>query len=331
MMRCGLHTRPFFLLCTHVLFLLSLLLRQPVLALQSTTADSSDCTIRNASGQIEYDLRPLQLQGGSYVVNGFGSGYSFELNICRSLPGSSNETVAARWRAGEAKGTLGQTDDRLRLQGENVILEYSGGEVCANNSQKRQSAQVIFACDNGVTGLGSPEFLADWEQCAFVFLWRTPAACKVAIDNDNKAADNDIAADDDEPKDNPTGDNDAQGTSRGAVVFVAVFVFGTIYMLGGFLYNRVLNMSSGLRGIEQLPNYIFWRAIYLFGKRIVVGVASGTMYVVDLARGRRRGLIRIDSAELNMRSEIFDSENEFPDDDDDDNASYGDNRALTRA
>ncbi|KAJ2862527.1 Cation-independent mannose-6-phosphate receptor CI-MPR [Coemansia erecta] len=295
----------------------------------ASPADSSDCTIRNASGQIEYDLRPLQLQGGSYVVNDFGSGYSFELNVCRPLPGSSNAAVAARWRIGEAKGTLGQTDDRLRLQGKNVVLEYSGGEVCANNSQKRQSAQVTFACDNGVTGLGNPEFLAEWEQCAFVFLWRTPTACKVDIanDNNNKEAGNSIAAGD-APKDSPTGDNDAHGTSRGAVVFVAVFVFGSIYMLGGFLYNRVLNMSSGLRGIEQLPNYIFWRAIYLFGKRIAVGVAGGTTYVVDLARGRRRGLIRIDSAELNMRNEIFDSENEFLDDGDDD-ASYGDNRALT--
>ncbi|KAJ1663709.1 Cation-independent mannose-6-phosphate receptor CI-MPR [Coemansia sp. RSA 1646] len=286
-----------------------------------TAADSSDCTIRNVSGQIEYDLRSLQLKSGSYAVDGLESGYNFELNICLHLPGSNSTSIAARWQTYEERGTLGLTNDRLRLQGENVILEYTDGDICANIPQKRQSAQITFICDNGVTGLGKPEFIGEWEQCAFMFLWRTSAACKVSIDDSNKASGDGIAADD-------GTEDDARGTSRGAVVFVAAFVFGSIYMLGGFLYNRVLNMSSGLRGIEQLPNYRFWRAIYLFGKRVVVSAVSGAMYVVDLVRGRPRGLIRIDSAELNMRSEIFDSANEFPDDDDD--ANYSDDRGLSR-
>ncbi|KAJ2645770.1 hypothetical protein GGH99_008177, partial [Coemansia sp. RSA 1285] len=128
---------------------------------------------------------------------------------------------------------------------------------------------------------------------------------------------------------NDTDDN-MQSTSRGAMIFVAVFVFGSIYMLGGILYNRVMNMSSGLRGAEQLPNYRFWRAIYLFCKQIVVGVTNGTIQLVDLARGRRRGLIRIDSAELHMRSEIFDSTNEYPDDDDDNGTSYRHDHGLVR-
>ncbi|KAJ2551468.1 Cation-independent mannose-6-phosphate receptor CI-MPR [Coemansia sp. RSA 1933] len=323
MMQFKSKARLYISLPTFLLLLLSLLW-QPVLALPSASAESSDCTIRGPSSQLEYDLRPLQLQSGGYVVDGLQSGYSFELGICRPLSDSSNTSVAARWQVGEATGAMGQANDRLSLLGDNVILEYTSGDICANSSQKRQSTQITFVCDTGVAGIGRPEFIAEWEQCAFIFLWRTPAACKIKAADDGIAADNDANDDDTEDDDHPAA------TSRGAAIFVAAFVFGSIYMLGGFLYNRVLNMSSGLRGIEQLPNYRFWRAIYLFGKHIVVGVASGIMFVVDFARRHRTGLIRIDSAELNMRSQIFDSTSEVPDLDDDE-ASYGDDRAATRA
>ncbi|KAJ2660950.1 Cation-independent mannose-6-phosphate receptor CI-MPR [Coemansia sp. RSA 1200] len=208
-------------------------------------------------------------------------------------------------------------------------MEYTGGDVCKNVPQKRQSAQVVFSCDNSIAdGPGKPEFIAEWEHCVFMFLWRTPVACRNGFNNNS--SNNVISEGESVFTASKDTDDNMQNTSRGAVIFVAVFVFGSIYMLGGILYNRVMNMSSGLRGAEQLPNYRFWRAIYLFCKQIVVGVTNGIMQLVDLARGRRRGLIRIDSAELHMRSEIFDSTNEYPDDDDDDDANYRDDRGLVR-
>ncbi|KAJ2741732.1 Cation-independent mannose-6-phosphate receptor CI-MPR, partial [Coemansia sp. BCRC 34490] len=282
---------------------------------------------------IDYDLRPLELASGSYAVDGLGSGYSFELNICGSLPGYTNKHGAVRWQTVNTEGIIGQPNDHLRIQGENVIMEYTGGDLCKNVPQKRQSAQIVFACDHSIADSpGKPEFIAEWEHCAFMFLWRTPVACRIGLNNNSSSSSSSSISEGEGAfaGSNDTDDN-MQSTSRGAVIFVAVFVFGSIYMLGGILYNRVMNMSSGLRGAEQLPNYRFWRAIYLFCKQIVVGVTNGTIQLVDLARGRRRGLIRIDSAELHMRSEIFDSTNEYPDDDDDDNGtSYRHDHGLVR-
>ncbi|KAJ1948800.1 hypothetical protein EC988_005027 [Linderina pennispora] len=84
-----------------------------------------------------------------------------------------------------------------------------------------------------------------------------------------------------------------------------------IYMLGGFLYNRVFNSSRGLRGLEQLPNYAVWHAIYVFFSTCFLTVFD----VVTCRRGavRRRGDISLDSEEYNIRTQLFDSDSDSDD------------------
>ncbi|KAJ2718535.1 hypothetical protein GGI07_005707 [Coemansia sp. Benny D115] len=103
-------------------------------------------------------------------------------------------------------------------------------------------------------------------------------------------------------------DTDQPVPSQSSVIFVFVFVVGSIYILGGFLYNRVWNSSSGLRGLEQLPNYRFWRSIFVFIQSAVAYVADGAVGLVYRILGRRRNAIRIDSAEHSFRNELFDSD-----------------------
>ncbi|KAJ2880845.1 Cation-independent mannose-6-phosphate receptor CI-MPR [Coemansia aciculifera] len=146
-----------------------------------------------------------------------------------------------------------------------------------------------------------PEFVAEWEQCAFIFEWRTPLAC---VRSDKSVG-------------NESNGEDDSGPSHGSVAFVVVFVVGSVYMLGGFLYNRVFNLSSGLRGIEQLPNYKFWRGAFLGFKRAILLVADGVDRLADVVRGRR-GAIHIDAAEHNIRNEIFASNDDDDYDYDDD-------------
>ncbi|KAJ2849826.1 Cation-independent mannose-6-phosphate receptor CI-MPR [Coemansia brasiliensis] len=259
----------------------------------------------NSSGALLYDLRPLKRQNDSYEVDGFDTGYRFRLNICGTL---STETDAiGRWFRGDSSGILGKLGDTWpQLRGDKLLLEYTNGDACSNIPQLNQTTIISFVCDRTVNGNGRPVFISEWANCAFIFEWRTPLACSntLAAGNEQK-----IETDIDDESNDSNDDSIEQGTSRGAVIFVVVFVVGSIYMLGGFLYNRVLNTSSRLRGLEQLPNYRLWRGIFLAGKYLITSIYNGAMYVIDMASGRR-GAIRIDDADYNMRNEIFHSDDE---------------------
>ncbi|KAJ2453484.1 Cation-independent mannose-6-phosphate receptor CI-MPR [Coemansia sp. RSA 2336] len=272
---------------------------------QTTAIHGSTCTVTDGAGVLLYDLRPLKLQNSSYAVDGFDSGYRFELNICDTL--STETNAVGRWFRNDSSGTFGRLNGAgPQLRGDKLLLEYTNGDTCSNAPQLNQTAIVSFVCDHGVNGNGQPAFISDWAGCGFMFEWRTPLACSGAVAAGNGQ---DVETDMGDEAGDSSDDVPEEGTSRGAVIFVVVFVVGSIYMLGGFLYNRVLNTSSRLRGLEQLPNYRLWRGIFLAGKFVVVSVYSGVVHVVDTVSGRR-GAIRIDDADYNMRNEIFHSDDE---------------------
>ncbi|KAJ2500780.1 Cation-independent mannose-6-phosphate receptor CI-MPR [Coemansia sp. RSA 1972] len=247
-------------------------------------------------GTVRYDLRPLQ-RHCSYNVDGYDTDYTFNLGICNS-PTDTQEpsTAVGQWFHGAHNGTFGSLNATPQLRGDKLILEYTGDDTCTEAPQHNQSALVSLICDHNAEG--GPEFVAEWAHCAFMFEWRTPAACGTRLLADGQTADSGIENAD-----------QSDGVSRSSVAFVVLFVVGSIYILGGFLYNRVLNTSSRLRGFEQLPNYRFWRGIYMGGKWMVTGVANGAYYLADVVSGRR-GTIRIDDAEYNFRNELFHSDDE---------------------
>ncbi|KAJ1963216.1 Cation-independent mannose-6-phosphate receptor CI-MPR [Dipsacomyces acuminosporus] len=240
------------------------------------------------------DSFPLRRNDSSYTADGYDTGYTFRLNICGSLPEHPGDSTASEWRRGGHKGSLGKPNSKPHLRGDKLLLEYTDGDECPNNPRLRQSTLISFICDKDADGAGKPEFVAEWDQCAFIFEWRTVHACPVSrLEEDERGG----------------GGDGSEDVSRGAVVFVAAFVVCSLYILGGFLYNRVLNSSRGLRGFEQLPNYDMWHAIFLFFRRISIYVADGVAHVGNAIAGRR-GVIRIDSAEQDMRNELFDSGSE---------------------
>ncbi|KAJ2564708.1 Cation-independent mannose-6-phosphate receptor CI-MPR [Coemansia sp. RSA 1836] len=280
--------------------------------IQSAAANSAlahngndECIVTSDSGKVLYDLRPLARGNREYTVDGLDSGFTFTLGLCHNYPNRHPGDVrpgVAQWQRGGRTGALGTVGGFPRVRGSKLLAEYSGGDACPGAALLNQSALISFVCDAHVGGeLGQLEFVAQWEQCAFMFEWRTPLACvrSKQVSEESNGGSND------------GGDG---RPSHGAVAFVIVFVVGSVYILGGFLYNRVFNLSSGLRGIEQLPNYRFWRGAYLFSRRAVLLVADGATRLADAVRGRR-GAIHIDAAEHSIRNEIFAS-NDFDDDHD---------------
>ncbi|KAJ2355001.1 Cation-independent mannose-6-phosphate receptor CI-MPR, partial [Coemansia sp. RSA 2618] len=153
------------------LWLLLLLLLTQTIAVHGT-----DCVIENDSGTVRYDLRALERQGG-YDVDGYDTDYTFKLNVCASLsdPHEPSAAGAGRWFRGEHSGTLGSLGAKPQLRGEKLVLEYAGGDTCPGAPQLNQSALISFICDSRTDG--RPEFVAEWAGCAFMFEWRTRAAC----------------------------------------------------------------------------------------------------------------------------------------------------------
>ncbi|KAJ2493439.1 Cation-independent mannose-6-phosphate receptor CI-MPR [Coemansia sp. RSA 2050] len=274
-----------------LLALLALAQLSTGLAQAQAHANNGECIVLGNSGKVLYDLRPLALNSREYSVDGIESGFTFSLRICDN---STGDGPLAHWQSGRDSGTLGAAGGRPFLRGNKLLVEYTDGDACPGVVGLNRSALISFVCEAHVDGgYGQPEFIAEWNQCAFMFEWRTPLACapsrRISVEGSG----------------GPSGSaSDGNGASQGSVAFVVIFVVGSVYILGGFLYNRVFNLSSGLRGIEQLPNYRFWHGIYLLSKRAALLLADGATRLVDVARGRR-GAIHIDAAEHSIRNEIF--------------------------
>ncbi|KAJ2800574.1 Cation-independent mannose-6-phosphate receptor CI-MPR [Coemansia guatemalensis] len=262
-------------------------------------ASNTECVIKDSSGALQYDLRSLGQRGHHYIVDGYDSGYTFELDICSPLTEPSAKSTALLWQHAGQNGTLNMLETRLRLRGDKLVLESIGGDTCLELPHMSTSMLILFICDPNMEHNGQPVFVSEWSGCVFMFEWQTPAACRYHISADEKL----ILLNE--------ADTDKE-VSRGAVIFVVMFVVGSIYLLGGFLYNRVLNMSSGLRGMEQFPNYRLWHGIYLVCRRVVIATGAGILYLTDIIHGRR-GAIRIDDAEHSIRGELFDTDDEEQD------------------
>ncbi|KAJ2457771.1 Cation-independent mannose-6-phosphate receptor CI-MPR, partial [Coemansia sp. RSA 2337] len=222
-----------------------LLLVQIAACLALAQANNGECIVMSSSGEVLYDLRPLVRSNWEYSVDGLESEYTFSLRICDN---STQRHPIARWRRGGDSGALGTVGGRPRKRGNKLLVEYTNGDACPGAAQLNRSALISFICSaHADSEYGQPEFVAEWNQCVFMFEWRTPLACepsKRASEESNSGQSGGIG--------------EGNGASRGSVAFVVIFVVGSVYILGGFLYNRVFNLSSGLRGIEQLPNYRFW-------------------------------------------------------------------------
>ncbi|KAJ6492047.1 mannose-6-phosphate receptor binding domain-containing protein [Mycena sanguinolenta] len=208
-----------------------------------TRAEDKPCTGRN-NGKY-YDLNPLQL------VKDFSSkteeGHMMVLSVCKSV---SHETwglemqdpalVGAFVRLGHGDFSMGQTSTTLSFSGRagHPHLTLSSGSKCRDSNGNtidhlKASTEIEFVCDPAAKR-GTPRMVAqlppggDDAACAWVFEWRTAAAC-------------------------PT----SEGVTFGGVIwflFISTLILLAIYLVIGTLYNYfVLGLNSSLT--DALPRF----------------------------------------------------------------------------
>nr|XP_060609655.1 cation-independent mannose-6-phosphate receptor [Anolis sagrei ordinatus] len=136
-----------------------------------------DCHVTDSAGN-EYDLSDLSRDNKPWVAldtSKEAKTRTFYLNVCKPLPyipGCPGGVIGSCMKSGGKGQNLGmiQISPQAATDG-SLSIVYLSGDKCRGTQQ--YSTRIIFQCDQSN---GSPVFQHE-EDCEFVFLWRTVAAC----------------------------------------------------------------------------------------------------------------------------------------------------------
>ncbi|KAL6449215.1 hypothetical protein ACFW04_000702 [Cataglyphis niger] len=139
------------------------------------------------SNDDEINLTPLIQSTNNYIIK--VNGTEFHINICRPLVPTRGLTCAHGSAACEVsvnskneytnETSLGFPEDSPTLNKDlQIILRYTGGSQCPENSVKSISSNFTFVCDNNNQGL--PVYKT-YVNCTYVFEWNTSIACGAVI------------------------------------------------------------------------------------------------------------------------------------------------------
>uniref|UniRef100_UPI00398E403E cation-independent mannose-6-phosphate receptor n=1 Tax=Pristiophorus japonicus TaxID=55135 RepID=UPI00398E403E len=138
-----------------------------------------DCLISDAVGN-EYDLSDLAKDRDPWIAVDTaedGKRRTFYLNVCKPLPsveGCPGGAIGSCVKFADKSQNLGyiQMNPQAGTDG-SLSIVYLNGDKCKND--QRYSTRILFQCDEIP---GSPVF-EEYDECEFLFVWRTPAACPI--------------------------------------------------------------------------------------------------------------------------------------------------------
>uniref|UniRef100_A0A1A8BRR6 Cation-dependent mannose-6-phosphate receptor n=1 Tax=Nothobranchius kadleci TaxID=1051664 RepID=A0A1A8BRR6_NOTKA len=112
-----------------------------------------------------------------------------------------------------------------------VLLIYNDGEKYDNHcGQEKRRAMIMISCNKNADVGELKVFPEDRERgnnCYYFFELDSSAACPV----------------------------ESSQLSAGSILLIIAFCLVAVYLIGGFLYQRLI---VGAKGMEQFPNYAFW-------------------------------------------------------------------------
>ncbi|XP_060687644.1 cation-independent mannose-6-phosphate receptor isoform X3 [Hemiscyllium ocellatum] len=138
-----------------------------------------NCLVSDIAGN-EYDLSDLARDKEPWVAvdtTEDRSKRTFYLNVCKPLPlvqGCPGGAIGSCVKYADKSQSLGyiQMSPRAETDG-SLSIVYLNGDNC--NDHQKYSTRILFQCD---TISGSPIF-QEMDECEFLFVWRTPAACPI--------------------------------------------------------------------------------------------------------------------------------------------------------
>ncbi|RUS74724.1 hypothetical protein EGW08_017520 [Elysia chlorotica] len=182
------------------------------------------------------------LVGKSYKSR--NSEYEFTVGICTQVAEQVGKNVAVLQQKlsddgkpdpSEAHDIGNLVDTHIMTGSDWILLEYRGlekyGERC---NQEAKRTTIMITCDELVKDSDArmvyiEEENQKEEDCYYLFELKHEAVCP-----------------------NPT----SGGLSVGSILLIVFFSVASVYLFVGFLYSRFV---LGAKGMEQIPNYEFWK------------------------------------------------------------------------
>ncbi|KAL7874322.1 hypothetical protein SRHO_G00052920 [Serrasalmus rhombeus] len=160
--------------------------------------------------------------------------YTYVLQICDDADGVKDAGVIQKDKSGKTVRIGNYNATEATAGGDWVMLIYRGGEKydhhCSNEERK---AIIIISCNRSVA-VGELSMIQEKKEksldCFYLFELDSSVLCAVV-----------------QPK-----------LSTGSILLIIGFSCLAVYLIGGFLYQRLV---VGAKGVEQFPNYAFWSEI----------------------------------------------------------------------
>lgn len=176
-------------------------------------------------------LSPLLHKNFSVATTKDKDSYTYVFQLCGDADGVAGAGVVQNDIGKKTKTVVGRYNSTKAIGGSDwIMLIYENGDPykshCAGAKRK---AIIMISCDRK-TDMSSLEAVVedrDRDECFYLFELDTSAVCPII-----------------ESK-----------LSAGSIILIVGVCLVAVYLIGGFLYQRLV---VGAKGMEQIPNYAFW-------------------------------------------------------------------------
>ncbi|KAL3980605.1 naked cuticle [Sarotherodon galilaeus] len=223
--------------CRGISFLVWIVAFQLVLCVSGvySVKSTKDCTLISESPLQRKVLERLEpLVGKNFTAEDKASNesYTYVFQLCGDAGGVHDAGLIQVEKKTQKQTVIGKYTNTQAIGGSDwVMLIYKNGEKYDSHcNQENRKAIIMISCDRNVKAGTLEVILEDREKdndCFYLFELDASSVCPVI-----------------ESK-----------LSTGSIILIIGFSLLAVYLVGGFLYQRVI---VGAKGVEQFPNYAFW-------------------------------------------------------------------------
>ncbi|XP_043972882.1 cation-dependent mannose-6-phosphate receptor [Gambusia affinis] len=177
-------------------------------------------------------LEPLAHKNLSVEVKEEKESYTYEFQLCGDAGGVQGAGVIQRKTSSEEKPTIiGSYTSTKAIGGSDwvMLIYHNGDKYDTHCGKEARKAIIMISCNKNTEGV-LEVILEDRERqndCFYLFELDSSAVCPPVQSQ----------------------------LSAGSIILIIGFCLVAVYLIGGFLYQRLI---VGAKGMEQFPNYAFW-------------------------------------------------------------------------
>ncbi|XP_006819516.2 cation-dependent mannose-6-phosphate receptor-like [Saccoglossus kowalevskii] len=209
-------------------------------------SSNADCTVETTKEQ-KYISMLDPIKGSIFKITDESANYTYDISICAPLKDVGDSDVGCyqsnpQKTNGKIVGRITKTD--IKTGTDWILLTYKGGDEygthCTNENRR---AVIMIVCDPDI--LEGPATIiaenADKDsECYYLFEISSSVACTSGLSESSSSS------------------SGGGGISVGSIISIIFFTLVGLYIIVGFLYQRLV---VGAKGMEQIPNLSFWREL----------------------------------------------------------------------